>query len=206
MINKQKKKKANWVMIIVGTTIFIVLTALSIRLNILYQEYSVSKRLASLLEAHEKASIKQMLQHGTSPDITLARYPTDDFFEILKFKITGKSNFPLVTHQTFEEKYTGLAYAVMFNDFELAQIFLEHGASPNPKYSFYPHSPPLATAVGFNDYKMAELLLKYGADISSTYNGQTAMEYAHHWKNAKMIALLKQYGAKESGYFSRSNK
>ena len=78
------------------------------------------------------------------------------------------------------------------------RVLLEHGADPNAQNYISEGGPALADAAARNDLVMAKVLLDHGADSNGGYKeGGDILWRAEVNKLHAMVALLKQYGAKE---------
>lgn len=175
--------------------VFIAVAVVLLRVTALYNQIGAQRQFKKALESHNAAAIKRLLKQGVNPDTVFSDYDTDDTITVLKYKLLGEE--PRLSERLFEERYTGVGYVTLHDDYEIAQLLLERGASANPKACFT-GSTPLGIAAFQDHYKMCELLLRHGASPNGSCKGRTAMLCAKAWKDKKLILLLKKYGGKAS--------
>ena len=97
-----------------------------------------------------------------------------------RIQATGAHGIPLLTH------------AALSGNLELVQFLFQRGARTGV-------SPALHSAVNRGDYDIVSWLLENGKpDISwKNFQGKTALAVATERKHERIVALLKQHGAKE---------
>ncbi|ALP53994.1 hypothetical protein Tel_13105 [Candidatus Tenderia electrophaga] len=113
------------------------------------------------------------------------------------------------------EGETALHMAVRYGHYDTAKVLLNGGANPNLRNTVRPNFDnsgftPLMYAATHGltrepvDWvSMAQLLLQNGADPNLTSNhGEAALNYARTTDDAKLIAVLKQAGAKDEQVYA----
>ena len=89
---------------------------------------------------------------------------------------------------------TALSYSLQYP--EIAQVLLDNGADPNAEHDVGLTALMIAAANGYG--MTTQLLLDRGANPNARDNqGKTALKYAKERKQARIIALLERYGAKQ---------
>lgn len=78
---------------------------------------------------------------------------------------------------------------------EVIRLLLEHGADPEIRDS-NGHTPLHTAAFHDNNVEIIRLLLKHGANVNTLdKEGETALSHASKQNNAKVAALLREFGA-----------
>ena len=95
---------------------------------------------------------------------------------------------------------TPLGVAAIFDNADVAQVLIRHGAAVKGWRSITawpPNHNPLMLAAINNSLLVAKLLIESGADVNSANgNGRTAMKIAQLHGHTQMMTLLQSHGAK----------
>lgn len=89
---------------------------------------------------------------------------------------------------------TPLLNAVMNENFEMAQMLLAAGASPNLATTDEFEATPLGDAAAAGRVEIARLLIEYGADPDGLSTGWLPLDLAAHHGHTDMVAYLLDYG------------
>jgi len=89
-------------------------------------------------------------------------------------------------------KWTLLHLAMLWEQVEIAEILLKHGANAN---AIANNKPPIALSCMDRYNELVDVLLKYGADLNARNSlGNTALHLVH-WINTKFLTKLVNSGA-----------
>lgn len=110
----------------------------------------------------------------------------------------------------FSQGLTPLHYAAKYNQVEVAQVLLEHGADVDAKYEctgFYRrgdswHLTPLLFATLHDHVRFAEVLIANGAEFKETkfMHGHTLLHVAVTYQSLGMVQLFLSQGMNADGY------
>lgn len=111
---------------------------------------------------------------------------------VIKQLIENGSNVNIKT----KDGYTGLDYALAFNNIDIIKLLLENGANPNGKVQGPDGFTPLHNAVVMGRVEGIKHLIEYGADVNAKDNyGHTPLYYAVQNNDIETAKLLIEKGA-----------
>ena len=158
---------------------------------LVFREYYYQKFIKAIKES-DYSLIEKMLANGYNSDTIFVRYRSDKPIDILKFNVMGDTD--LVTDgELFENRYTGLSYAVENNDPALAKIFLDYHASLNSNATTINISD-FACRFVYKDKTMTTLLFKHGANFNSSPWSKIMLQQAKYSHDDKMVKYLNSIG------------
>eukprot|EP00794_Sanderia_malayensis_P000449 gene449-1090_t len=108
--------------------------------------------------------------------------------------------------KTNEEK-TALDYAIMLDNYEMAEILLENNADPNHNALHATTLSPLQISCRDKKTRMVRLLLKHKANVNQMRhledNGLSPLNIACCNDSEEIVKILLEHGAKDTNEFSR---